>query len=157
MPILNYTTKIDAGRTVGEIQALLASKGATNISIIYADRRPVSIEFGMEIAGTMAYYRLPSNPAGVLAAMKKDPKIPNSHCNIEQAERVTWRIVLDWVESQMALIEAGQAELAQIFLPYFVTGSGRTLYTEFVDNGLRMLKAAPDPSIETIEDIEVVR
>lgn len=35
MPILNYTTKIAAAKTVGEIQAILARAGAQSISIDY--------------------------------------------------------------------------------------------------------------------------
>jgi hypothetical protein len=38
----------------------------------------------------------------------------------------------------MAIIEAGQAQLAEVFLPYAVTGTGKTLYQEF-ESGNQLL------------------
>ena len=34
----------------------------------------------------------------------------------------------DWVQAQMALIEAGQVQIDEVFLPYLTDGTGRTLY-----------------------------
>ena len=45
-----------------------------------------------------------------------------------QAERTAWRNVRDWVMAQMAIIEAGQVEMEEVFLPYLTDGRGRTLY-----------------------------
>lgn len=53
-------------------------------------------------------------------------------------ERVAWRIVKDWVEAQMALIESGLAELPEVFLPYAVKPDGRTVYDEFKGNLLML-------------------
>ena len=41
----------------------------------------------------------------------------------EQACRVAWRIIKDWLEAQMALIQTQQADLAEIFLPYLTSGN----------------------------------
>jgi hypothetical protein len=37
-------------------------------------------------------------------------------------------VVKDWVEAQVALIQSGQATLAQLFLPHAVRPDGRTLF-----------------------------
>ncbi|GAH98879.1 unnamed protein product [marine sediment metagenome] len=37
MPLLNYTTQIEAVKTVGEIQGILAAHGAKSILTDYAD------------------------------------------------------------------------------------------------------------------------
>ena len=37
MPIKNYTTKVPAAQTVGEIQELLASHGARKVMMDYGD------------------------------------------------------------------------------------------------------------------------
>ena len=34
----------------------------------------------------------------------------------EQAYRVAWRNILDWVEAQMALLEIGMAKMEEVFL-----------------------------------------
>ena len=39
MPLLNYTTKINAQKTVTEVMGLLVAKGADEISIVYDDDR----------------------------------------------------------------------------------------------------------------------
>jgi len=51
----------------------------------------------------------------------------------EQAYRVTWRNILDWVQVQMALIEIEMTKLEEVFLPYMVAQSGKT-YFETLEN-----------------------
>ena len=46
----------------------------------------------------------------------------------EQAERVAWRILKDWVEAQMALIDIEMARFEEVFLPYIQTNNGQTVY-----------------------------
>jgi hypothetical protein len=45
----------------------------------------------------------------------------------DQAVRTAWRIVKDWVEAQMALVETQMVTTAEVFLPYAVMKDGRTL------------------------------
>ena len=44
-----------------------------------------------------------------------------------QAVRTAWRIVKDWVEAQMALVETQMVTTRDVFLPYAVMRDGRTL------------------------------
>jgi len=41
---------------------------------------------------------------------------------------VAWRVVKDWIEAQLALLETKMVTLPQLFLPYAVTADGSTLY-----------------------------
>jgi hypothetical protein len=52
--------------------------------------------------------------------------------NRAQAVRTAWRIVKDWVEAQMALVETQMVTTQQVFLPYAIMKDGRTL-TEHVE------------------------
>lgn len=137
MPILNYTTKIDPFKTIIEIQVTLAKAGARTINIDFDDQgRPQAVTFLVEVAGNWINFRLPSNHAGVWNVLSDDRDVPRSLKTEEQARRVAWRITKDWVEAQMAIIDARQAELAEVFLPYAVMPTGRTLFQEVRSGGL---------------------
>jgi hypothetical protein len=48
----------------------------------------------------------------------------------DQAERTAWKIVQDWVEVQMSMIQTKQAEFLQVFLPYVWDERLRTTFFE---------------------------
>lgn len=130
MPILNYTTSVDYDKTISEIQVILVKHGAVKITTDYLDKLPSSVTFCLPMNGTLVAFALPANYEGVLSAMKRDRKIKNSYVNKEQALRVSWRIVKDWVAAQMAIVDSELADMAEVFLPYAITKSGTTLYKE---------------------------
>jgi hypothetical protein len=135
MPILNYTTKIDAYKTIYEIQKILSSKGANKITIDNDNRGlPIALTFCIYMNDFQTAFCLPCNFNGVLKAMKKNNKVANSFCNEDQALRVGWRIIKDWVEAQMAIVESELADLAEVFLPYAITKDGNTLYDKLKNN-----------------------
>jgi len=139
MPILNYTTQISFDKTLGEIQKVLVKHGAHKIVTDYRDNLPVSVTFCLTIDQATVVFVLPANYDGVLRAMKKDRDVPARLCNPEQALRVSWRIVKDWVEAQMAIVEAQLADMAEVFLPYAVTKNGNTLYESFKSGTMKLL------------------
>lgn len=44
-------------------------------------------------------------------------------------------IVHDWVAAQLALIQAGAADLGEVFLPYLLTSPTETVYDRFISGG----------------------
>jgi hypothetical protein len=52
----------------------------------------------------------------------------------EHAINVAWRVIKDWVEAQLALIEANQVKIEQVFLPYAITAQGNTLYEQIASD-----------------------
>jgi hypothetical protein len=144
--LLNYTTEIEPIKTAGEIMGILAAKGAQSIMMDYQRGEPVALSFKITVGGQEVDFRLPCNIGGVLKAMQR-MNIPPHYANEEQAKRTAWRIVKTWVEAQMALIECGQAEIAEVFLPYAITATGQTLFQRIQQNPARMLGAGePDAS-----------
>jgi hypothetical protein len=137
MPILNYTTKVDSSKTVSEIQSILGRKGASHVSVDYRNAKASAVTFGLSLDGMDLNFRLPCNIDGVSAALKKDGKSAAGH-DRSQCERVAWRIVKDWVEAQMALVEAGQAEVSEVFMPYAIHSSGMTLFQAMKNRQLQL-------------------
>lgn len=130
MPILNYTTKVPPAKTAGEIVWILGRKGAEEIHQQFTAGRVTGIAFVLSVSGHPVRFQLPVNFEGVLQHMKKARA--RGAATREQAERVAWRIVKDWVEVQIALVESNQAEMAQVFMPYALLDNGRTTaYAQF--------------------------
>lgn len=140
MPILNYTTKIDSYKTIVEIQKVLATHGASKITTDNdASGNPIAVTFCIMFKEQLCAFALPCNFEGVLRAMKKSSKVPRSLCTEDQALRVGWRIVKDWIEAQMAIVEADLANMAEVFLPYAVMKNGQTLFKNFESDASRLL------------------
>ena len=125
MAIKNYTTSIDVYKSLGEIQVALASHGARKIMVDYDGAgQPIGLTFAIETQAGNRGFILPANVEGVRTVFAKQ-KVKDT---AGQAERTAWRNVRDWVMAQMAIIEAGQVDMEEVFLPYLTDGKGRTLY-----------------------------
>lgn len=135
MSLLNYTTKIEASKTVGEIQALLAKNGAQSVLNEYDNQGYIiAVSFTLTVNDIFMTIKLPSDWRPVLEVLQRDNKIPKGLKTQEQALRVSWRIVLRWVDAQMAILATKIVKIDQIFLPYAVTDNGQTLYERFAVN-----------------------
>lgn len=141
MPILNFTTKIDSWKTVNEIQQTLAKHKITHFAIKNEGSFPVGLSFTIDYNGQPLNFLLPSNYKGVLRCLKNDRKVPNSSKNEEQALRTSWRIIKDWVESQLAMVQAELAPIQEVFMPYLIINStGQTLSDKLLNgDGMKLL------------------
>ncbi|MDP2654931.1 MAG: hypothetical protein Q8Q08_12995 [Candidatus Omnitrophota bacterium] len=132
MPILNYTTKVAVSKTVAEIQGCLVAHGATAVLCEYGDAGEIiALSFKIRVGEQDISFRLPNDWRPVAAILEQNKKVPRYLCNQEQALRVSWRIIKDWVEAQMALVAVRMVKTEQVFLPYVITGDGQTLYERF--------------------------
>ena len=136
MGILNYTTTISVEKTTAEIQKKLVVAGARSFLSDYDDN---GIMCAISFKFNNVYFRLPINIDGVYNAMVDDRNIQRRFKTYEQASRVAWRIIKDWVEAQVAIIQAGQAEMTQVFLPYAQTNDGVTLYDTLKGDGFKLI------------------
>ena len=79
----------------------------------------------------MGSFRLPSNVDGVWKTLVRDNeagRVPRRFAERTQAQRVAWRVLKDWVEAQMSILEAGMVSLDQVMLPYLLAPGGETVY-----------------------------
>lgn len=139
MAVLNYTTQIAANKTVGEMQAALAQAGAGRISVDYEGAAPNALSFMLATPHGPRHFTLPVNVDAMhrlLMAQDKAGKLRGgtkaNRSSREQAERVAWRVMKDWLLAQLALVETEMAGLDQVMLPYLqIDDSGRTLYASY--------------------------
>jgi hypothetical protein len=141
MAILNYTTQVNANKSVGEIYAILSKAKVQEIATDFEDGQPSGIRFKLIYLEQPIYFRLPCNVDGVLKSLCRAKGVPNRLRNREQARRVAWRIIKDWVEAQSAIVEAQQAEMTEVFLPYVINENNQTLFQAFTESKQKLLSA----------------
>ena len=133
MPILNYTTGVPASRTASQVQALLVKAGARGVAYEY-DKQ--GILTGMRFAVPTAYglrtFRMPVDAQRTQAALERQ-KVDRRYRTLEHAEKVAWRIIKDWIEAQLAIIQSEMVTLDQVMFPYMEEpDTGITAYAHYV-------------------------
>ena len=147
MAIKNYTTDVPVNKTVSEIHLMLADHCAKRILFDYgADSKVTAISFTIETPTGEQAVRLPANVERVREVLRQQKNNPRKRNRSQiddsqdQAERVAWRIVKDWLAAQLAILETEMVDVQQVFLPYFLNRQGQTLY-EVYSSGALMLES----------------
>jgi hypothetical protein len=140
---VNYSTQIAATKTVGEMQQMLAAAGAQRIAVDYEGGSPTGLTFALDTEHGMRVFSLPVNIEAMhrllilkerRGELKSGTKAVRS--SREQAERVAWRIMKDWLGAQLALIESHMVDLTQVMLPYLRVDEHRTLWQSYQEREL---------------------
>lgn len=148
--IFMETTAIPASKTMGQIGEVLMRAGARRIVQDYNDSgSATAVSFTLLVNEMPVSYQLPARLEPVynlLRSKRKGYVTDSDQTKIRaQSERVAWRQVLRWVEAQVAMVQTGMVAANEVFLPYVVDRTGKTLYQHFVEGGFKML-AAPAES-----------
>jgi hypothetical protein len=152
-PLYMETTEISAERTAGEIQTVLREHGARQIVMEYgADGQITGMNFLLAVNGLPYPFKLPVRTEAVKRMFKERRRKTQGfsadrweRADAEQAERVAWRQLLRWVQAQMAMSDAGMVQPHEVFAPYLLEPSGRTLF-EYLEE--TRFKALPAPAKE---------
>lgn len=139
------STEISTEESAARISTLLARAGACSVMQEYDGFGSVeALAFRIKRDGEIHSFRLPARWEGTLEAMKADRKTQGRYCNEAQARRTSWRLILRWVEAQLALIECSGVPMIEIMLPYMQIGTaGETVYQVFEKKGLPQLGYVP--------------
>lgn len=131
MAIKNYTTSISVEKTAMEIQKGLADHKACAVMTEYDEGVLTHISFRLKTPEGVIPFRLPANIDRVYVCIQRSEKVPKRLRTREQAARVAWRIVKDWVAAQLAIVEAEMVDMVEVFLPYAQGSDGETVYDRF--------------------------
>lgn len=147
--LLNYTTEIPVDRTLVEIEQALAKAGAQAILKDYDGAGNITtLSFKVLTERGDMGFRLPMNVQAVQQVLNnqvREKKIPRKfHNDLDQAKRVGWRIIRQWLLAQLAIIELRMVKIEQVFLPYAVMRDGKTLYETFEEKGFNVLLPEPE-------------
>lgn len=143
MGFLNYTTEVSTDKTLTEIQRLLAAAHCQAVMNEMHEGVVTAISFRIVTRFGLMSFRLPGNVEKVQVVLERS-KLERRFRTKEQAARVAWRVVKDWLEAQLAIIKAEMVTLEQAFLPYAQDSSGVTVYEKLAGENFKTL-ALPAP------------
>jgi len=145
MNIKNYTSTVDASRSMAKIEELLVEIGATNINKQYTEKICTGITFllfDQQLQQTLPFH-LKAQVEECFTILWQDVKRPRSDTRTtiqQQSSRTAWKILCDWTEVQCSMILLGQAKPLQMFLPFmYDTKTSETLFDKISAGKVKLL------------------
>lgn len=137
--IKNYTSSVPAIRTISCIEDELVKIGVTHIEKNYVNKIPMGVIFSVQLPGITKKlsFKIPANIAAAYRVIKEIPEYKNKNDDWlqAQAQRTAWRVVLNWVEVQVAMIQLEQADAVQMFLSFVYDPKSKKTFYEKVSGG----------------------
>lgn len=106
----------------------------------YEDGRASGLTFALATPHGPRLFSLPVNVDAMqrlLTAEHKAKRLNSLSLAVatsrEQAERVAWRVIKDWLAAQLALVQTEMAVFDQVMLPYLHIDDEHTVYTAYLD------------------------
>lgn len=160
MFLKNYTSNVPVAVTVSNIERTLIKCGVSGITKEYGQTPGdiISLIFHISTAPNLPKFtiRIPVDKKLALDALWLD-YVDGEKMNaagtelqwnsrkkkkradfVQQAERTAWKIMQDWIEVQMSMIQMRQAEFVEVFMPYIYDGK-QTVYQRVKDGGLNLM------------------
>lgn len=159
------TTTIDAAKTAAEITSLLVQAGAHQLMMEYDDNKEISgLRFALKMKDRSFVCVLPArvDPIFKIINGRRKSSYDRTQKAVDdrfQARRVAWRQLLRWVQAQLAMIDAGMVQSAEVFLPYIEVEPGVTMFERIINDPSRMISAGtpqPERQEESHVDAEFV-
>jgi hypothetical protein len=159
MFLKNYTSNVPVSETIHNIEKVLIRCGVSGIEKQYGPEMAViAVVFHIHPDPKAPRFtiRLPVDKERALEALwadyigddkvepdgKGDFRFASWQCKkrkkradfAQQAERTAWKIIQDWVEVQMSMIQTRQADFVEVFMPYLYDGK-QSLYQRAISAG----------------------
>ena len=139
------TTKVEAAQSASEIVAVLVRHGAKSINTEYDKGRITGLRWVMTVNAMDVLFDMPARVEPVFKRLSREAPGHQIERLKQKAERIAWRQLLRWVQAQMAMIDMGMAQTAEVFLPYIVPPNGRQrLFDTLMESEFKMLPAGRD-------------
>lgn len=151
MSLKNYTTKVPTSETIMEIEGILSKHKASDIWKQYNKEGDiVALNFAINTEFGKMAFKLPIDVEAVrqiILIEKRNKQINLSKKQVEDiqtAQKIAWRIMKDWIDSQMALVDISMVKFEQVFLPYaFDFNKNQSLYEAFEERKFAGLLMEP--------------
>jgi hypothetical protein len=148
--IFTENTEVPVSKSIGEIMGLLVRAGAVSINQELEGGKVIGLSFVIPVSGGRIPYKLPVRVDPVFEKLNgrrekwgQYSRVTMAEKDREQAERVAWRQLFWWLKSQLALIDLGMVETAEVLMPYMLGPDGRSFFDTYKP---RMLEAPANPN-----------
>jgi len=141
------STKVSMSQSVAEITRCLVQGGARSIHTEFDEEGKITgIQWTVSVGANKLSFKMPARVDVVYKTLLS--RGAGSKETVQaRAERIAWRQLLRWVQVQMAMIDMGMAEMAEVFFAYNQpTGepSGETLYNMAKASQFKLLSPGTD-------------
>lgn len=135
--------------SISRIEHRLAQAGALFITKSYPEDgsgKPNGMVFQVNVKNAPITFKLPAEVESTLDFMIKQRSKSPTKAQLgtirSQAERTAWKILSDWIDIQISLIEIGKRDFIQTFLAEsFDQTTGKTFYEKIKENNYKNLLA----------------
>ena len=130
----NYTTAIPEGKTIMEIEQILAQFRATAILKDYQEDGSVkAISFKIMTEYGEMPFKIPMDDRAIAKYRSEQftgyIKKENTKNDLDTARKIGWRIIKDWIHSQLSIVQLRLVKVEEVFLPYmFNYNTNKTFY-----------------------------
>lgn len=146
MPLLNYSTSVPTSKSVAAIQDALRKAGARAVATEYENEEVSAVSFVVPTPYGERAFTLPANAEKVKAVLQRQLRDASSRSQrddlnkaLKHPEWVAWRVLKDWIEAQLALIQTEMVTLDQIMLPYMKANpQGQTVYELMIERQMAL-------------------
>jgi hypothetical protein len=130
--------------SISRIEQLLVSAGAQHIAKTYDGQTLKGLVFSLPLPDKRTIpVRLPARSNEVYEVLRREISRPRSGTLDrlkDQAERTAWKLVHEWVHLQLSMIQLGQVQALEVFMPYIVDSrTNLTLFQSLEKNNFKQL------------------
>ncbi len=133
------STSISVIKTCSDIEEVLVRHNVTTIMKTFVGGEVTGIQFIYEEDGKKIPIKIPFKWEAIQRLAETGKTGYKKTANPDQAKRVAARLELRWIQSMLAKVEVGMAEMVEIFMPYIMIDDTRTFYDKIKESKFKGL------------------
>lgn len=138
------TTSISVIKTCAEIEHVLIKHNVTAIMKTIDSGNVSGMQFVYNDNGQSIPIKIPFRWQSIQKLAQSGKTGYNKTADEAQAKRVAARLELRWIQSMLAKVEVGMADMIEIFMPYIMVNEGQSFYEKLSTENFKGLLTSGD-------------
>jgi len=132
-------TSVSVTKTCAEIENVLIKHSVTAIMKTIDNGEVSGVQFIYNENGQSIPIKIPFRWQAIQKLAQQGKTGSNKTSDEDQAKRVAARIELRWIQSMLAKVEVGMADMVEIFMPYIMVNEGQSFYEKLSSENFKGL------------------